>query len=90
MAIYDVEPLPLHRSRRHPNRADVECPGNSRFEENTLIVSELGGRFVSAKGTFDAIHYISGVDLMPTILDYAGSDEPDGVQGEAFCDGGSA
>ena len=33
------------------------------------------------KNVLDTKHFVSGVDLVPTVLDYAGIDVPDGVQG---------
>ena len=33
------------------------------------------------KNVFENQHFVSGVDLLPTVLDYAGIEAPDGVQG---------
>ncbi len=49
-----------------------------------FIVSSLGGRFGLPDGAFDNEHLVSGVDLLPTVLDYAGIGAPDGVQGASL------
>ena len=36
------------------------------------------------KDRFDDTHFVSGVDLFPTICDYAGVDPPEGVQGTSL------
>ncbi|MEM7035319.1 MAG: sulfatase-like hydrolase/transferase, partial [Chloroflexota bacterium] len=46
-----------------------------------FIVASLGDQFNIPKGTFDHHHFISGVDLLPTVCDYAGITPPEGVQG---------
>lgn len=46
----------------------------SLYEESCrtpFVVAEFGDRFGLAKGTVDAEHMVSGVDLVPTVLDYA-------------------
>ncbi len=39
---------------------------------------------VIAPGTVDSEHFISGIDLLPTLLEIAGIDGPDGVDGRSF------
>jgi len=46
-----------------------------------FIVASLGDQLNVSKGQFDHQHLISGVDMFPTICDYAGVDMPKGVQG---------
>ena len=49
-----------------------------------FIAACLGGagaRVPLPKGTFDREHFISGVDVFPTVCDYAGVPEPDGLPG---------
>lgn len=54
------------------------------YEESVrvpLIVASLGNRFNIPKATFDRSSLVSGVDLLPTICDYAGVECPVGVRG---------
>ena len=46
-----------------------------------FIIASLGDHFGLPAGAFDHEHLVSGVDLLPTVLDYAGVDVPYGVQG---------
>ncbi len=46
-----------------------------------FIVSSLVDGFNLPKGTFDESHFVSGVDFLPTVLDYAGIAVPDGARG---------
>jgi arylsulfatase A-like enzyme len=59
----------------------------SLYEEairTPLVVSELGSRFGIPKGREDAEHLVSGVDLLPTILDYAGAEVRGEVRGRSL------
>ena len=49
-----------------------------------FIVASLGDQLEVSKGVFDNDHFVSGVDLMPTVLDYAGVEVPEGVQGTSL------
>ena len=49
-----------------------------------FIVASLTGQFDVPKNVFDNEHFVSGVDLVPTVLDYAGVGVPDGVQGTSL------
>ena len=49
-----------------------------------FIVSDLSGRFVKGKNMFNRENYVSGVDLAPTVFDYAGVEVPKGVQGKSL------
>ena len=56
------------------------------YEESVrvpLIVSSFGDRFGIEKGARDTGHFVSAVDLMPTVLDYAGVPVPETVQGRS-------
>ncbi|MBW2559167.1 MAG: sulfatase-like hydrolase/transferase [Deltaproteobacteria bacterium] len=46
-----------------------------------LVVASLSDRFILDKDTRDEEHFVSGVDLLPTILDYAGLEIPEHVSG---------
>jgi len=46
-----------------------------------LVVASLSDRFTLGKDTRDEEHFVSGVDLMPTILEYAGVEIPEHVSG---------
>ena len=46
-----------------------------------FIVSALSDSLEVPKDVCDHDHLVSGVDLVPTVLDYAGVENPDGVQG---------
>ena len=46
-----------------------------------FIIANLGDQLEVAKDVLDYEHFVSGVDLVPTVLDYAGIEVPDGVQG---------
>ena len=48
------------------------------------IVATLGDRLDVGSGRFDREHFVSGVDLLPTVLDYAAVDAPDDVQGRSL------
>ena len=47
-------------------------------------MSCLGDGIPIQKDTFDETHFVSGVDLLPTVCDYAGIDVPNGVQGRSL------
>ena len=49
-----------------------------------FIVAELGSRFGIRKGRRDHEHLISGVDLLPTVLDYAGIKPPIHCRGRSL------
>ena len=54
------------------------------YEESVrvpFIVTCLGEEIPVEKDRFDETHFVSGVDLFPTVCDYAGIDVPEGVQG---------
>ena len=46
-----------------------------------FIVSSLGHNLNIPKGAFDHKHFVSGVDLLPTVCDYAGIDPPEHTRG---------
>ena len=46
-----------------------------------FIVSTLGNRLQVPKAVFDQTHFVSGVDLVPTVCDYAGIEPPENVRG---------
>ena len=46
-----------------------------------FIVSSLGHNLNIPKGAFDHKHFVSGVDLLPTVCDYAGIDPPEQCTG---------
>lgn len=48
-----------------------------------FVVAELGNRFGIPKGAMDNEHFVSGVDLLPTILDYAGVAGPAALRGRS-------
>jgi arylsulfatase A-like enzyme len=48
-----------------------------------FIVATLGDGLPVPKARFDRTHLISGVDLLPTVCDYAGLEPPAGVQGQS-------
>ena len=56
------------------------------YEESVrvpFIVACLGEEISIQKERFDKTHFISGVDIFPTICDYAGIDPPEAVQGRS-------
>ncbi len=56
------------------------------YEESVrvpFIVACLGEEISIQKERFDETHFISGVDIFPTICDYAGIDPPEAVQGRS-------
>ncbi len=56
----------------------------SLYEESIrvpFIISDLSDQLDIPKNVLDTEHFVSGVDLVPTVLDYAGIEVPDGVQG---------
>ena len=66
------------------------CGSHQMFQKFTLyeesvrvpfIVACLGEEIPVEKERFDETHFVSGVDLFPTVCDYAGIDIPEGVQG---------
>ena len=66
------------------------CGSHQMFQKFTLyeesvrvpfIVACLGDGIAVEKDQFDGTHFVSGVDLFPTVCDYAGIDVPEGVQG---------
>ena len=68
------------------------CGSHQMFQKFTLyeesvkvpfIVACLGEDIPIEKDRFDETHFVSGVDLFPTVCDYAGIDVPDGVQGSS-------
>ena len=46
-----------------------------------FIVSCLGDGLNVPKGVFDETHFVSGVDLVPTVCDYAGIEPPENMRG---------
>lgn len=57
------------------------------YEESVhvpFIVSSLGSGFSLPKNTFDREHFVSSVDLLPTVCDYAGVVTPQQVSGMSF------
>jgi arylsulfatase A-like enzyme len=59
----------------------------SLYEESVrvpLIVSSFGEGFGIDKGSYDRVHIVSGVDVMPTVLDYAGVQVPAQVHGRTL------
>ena len=59
----------------------------SLYEESIrvpFVIASLGDKFVIPKNVIDDRHFISGVDLMPTVLDYAGIGVPQHVQGRSL------
>lgn len=69
------------------------CASHQMFQKFTLyqesirvpfIVASLGDCFGLQKSSFDHRHFISGVDLLPTICDYAEAKIPQGVQGHSL------
>ena len=65
------------------------CGSHQMFQKFTLyeesirvpfIVACLGNGVPVQKNRFDREHFISGVDLVPTVYDYAGIDAPEAVQ----------
>jgi len=59
----------------------------SLYEESIrvpFVVAEFGDRFGIPKGQRDHEHFVSGVDLMPTILDLAGIAPPASLQGRSL------
>ena len=66
------------------------CGSHQMFQKFTLyeesvrvpfIVACLGEEVPIEKDRFDETHFVSGVDLFPTVCDYAGIGVPDEVQG---------
>jgi arylsulfatase A-like enzyme len=66
------------------------CGSHQMFQKFTLyeesvrvpfIVACLGEEIPVEKDRFDETHFVSGVDLFPTVCDYAGIDVPEEVQG---------
>ena len=56
----------------------------SLYEESIrvpFIIAALSDKLDVPKNVIDTEHFISGVDLVPTVLDYAGIEVPGGVQG---------
>ena len=49
-----------------------------------LVVASLGDQLQVPKNVIDDQHFVSGVDFMPTVLDYAGIEAPDEVQGASL------
>ncbi len=57
------------------------------YEESVrvpLVISSFSDKFNIQKGESDKQHLVSGVDLFPTICDYAGVEIPLGVQGASL------
>jgi len=88
----------LRETSRHHNTLIIfsadhgeACGSHQMFQKFTLyeesvrvpfIVTCLGEGIPVEKDRFDETHFISGVDLFPTVCDYAGIDDvPEGVQG---------
>ena len=66
------------------------CGSHQMFQKFTLyeesvrvpfIVACLGEEIPVEKDRFDETHFVSGVDLLPTVCDYTGIDVPERVQG---------
>jgi arylsulfatase A-like enzyme len=49
-----------------------------------FIVSSLGDRFGLGRGRFDREHFVSGVDFLPTVCDYASVEVPAPVSGTSL------
>lgn len=49
-----------------------------------FIVASLSDRFAIEKNTRDDVHLVSGVDVLPTVLDYAGVDGPANLPGRSL------
>ena len=69
------------------------CASHHMFQKFTLyqesvrvpfIVASLGGQFGLEEGTIDDRHFLSGVDILPTVCDYARVKVPDSVQGQSL------
>ncbi len=69
------------------------CGHHRMFQKFTLYEESIRVPFVMAclgdgiplrKAEFDQEHFVSGVDVMPTVLDYAGIPVPVGVQGASI------
>jgi len=59
----------------------------SLYEESIrvpFIMAEIGNRFGIPKGQRNSEHFVSGVDLMPTVLDWAGIEPPTSLQGRSL------
>ena len=57
------------------------------YEESVrvpFIISGLGDGIAVEKNKFDDTHFVSGVDLLPTVCDYADVDIPEGCQGRSL------
>ncbi len=48
------------------------------------IVASLGDLLEVPSGVFDREHFVSGVDLLPTVLDYFGVEAPENLQGNSL------
>ena len=68
------------------------CGSHQMFQKFTLyeesirvpfIVACLGDGVPVQKNRFDREHFISGVDVVPTVYDYAGIEAPEAVEGRA-------
>lgn len=46
-----------------------------------FIVATLGDKLPIPKAVFNETHFVSGVDLMPTVCDHAGIERPEDIQG---------
>ena len=66
------------------------CGSHQMFQKFTLyeesvrvpfIVACLGEEIPVERDRFDETHFVSGVDLFPTVCDYADIDVPEGIQG---------
>ncbi|MCY3724451.1 MAG: sulfatase-like hydrolase/transferase [Candidatus Poribacteria bacterium] len=87
----------LRETSRHHNTLIIfsadhgeACGSHQMFQKFTLyeesvrvpfIVACLGEDISVEKDRFDETHFVSGVDLLPTVCDYAGIDVPEGIQG---------
>ncbi len=87
----------LRETSRHHNTLIIfsadhgeACGSHQMFQKFTLyeesvrvpfIVACLGEEIPVEKDRFDETHFVSGVDLFPTVCDYAGIDVPEEVQG---------
>ena len=87
----------LRKTSRHHNTLIIfsadhgeACGSHQMFQKFTLyeesvsvpfIVACLGDNIPVEKDRFDETHFVSGVDLFPTVCDYAGIDVPEGIQG---------